>query len=52
MDENTLKTTIILRNDVTASWADSTLVLEKGEVGIDTEKASLKSVTGNILFHK
>lgn len=50
MDENTLKTTIILRNDVTASWADSTLVLEKGEVGIDTEKGIFKIGDGEHTF--
>ena len=36
MDEKTLQTTIILRNDLTANWAASTLVLKKGEVAIDT----------------
>ena len=38
MADTTLQTTIILRNDVTANWANSTLVLKKGEVAIDTEK--------------
>ncbi len=50
MDENTLKTTIILRNDVTASWADSTLVLKEGEVGIDTEKGIFKIGDGEHTF--
>ena len=42
MDEKTLQTTIILRNDLTANWATSTLVLKKGEVAIDTEKNLFK----------
>lgn len=42
MDEKTLQTTIILRNDLTANWAASTLVLKKGEVAIDTEKNIFK----------
>lgn len=50
MDENTLKTTIILRNDVTASWVDSTLVLGKGEVAIDTEKNIFKIGDGEHTF--
>lgn len=50
MDENTLKTAIILRNDVTASWADSTLVLKEGEVGIDTEKGIFKIGDGEHTF--
>lgn len=50
MDENTLETTIILRNDVTASWADATLVLKKGEVGIDTEKGIFKIGDGEHTF--
>lgn len=50
MDEKTLQTTIILRNDVTANWAGSTLVLKKGEVAIDTEKNIFKIGDGEHTF--
>ena len=48
MDEKTLQTTIILRNDLTANWAASTLVLKKGEVAIDTEKNIFKIILMNV----
>ena len=50
MDEKTLQTTIILRNDTTANWASSTLVLKKGEVAIDTEKNIFKIGDGEKTF--
>ena len=50
MDEKTLQTTIILRNDVTANWASSALVLKKGEVAIDTEKNIFKIGDGEHTF--
>lgn len=50
MADTTLQTTIILRNDVTANWANSTLVLKKGEVAIDTEKNIFKIGDGEKTF--
>lgn len=50
MDGKTLQTTIILRNDVTANWASSTLILKKGEVAIDTEKNIFKIGDGEHTF--
>ena len=50
MADTTLQTTIILRNDVTAKWANSTLVLKKGEVAIDTEKNIFKIGDGEKTF--
>lgn len=35
--EKQIRTTLILRNDTSANWAVSTLVLKKGEVGFDTD---------------
>lgn len=35
--EKQIRTTLILRNDTTANWAASSLVLKKGEVGFDTD---------------
>lgn len=35
--EKQIRTTLILRNDTSANWAASTLVLKKGEVGFDTD---------------
>lgn len=50
MDEKNLQTTIILRNDITANWASSTLILRKGEVAIDTEKNIFKIGDGEHTF--
>lgn len=50
MADTTLQTTIILRNDVTANWANSILVLKKGEVAIDTEKNIFKIGDGEKTF--
>lgn len=50
MADTTLQTTIILRNDVTANWANSTLILKKGEVAIDTEKNIFKIGDGEKTF--
>lgn len=50
MVETTLQTTIILRNDLTANWASSTLILKKGEVAIDTEKNIFKIGDGEHTF--
>lgn len=50
MADTTLQTTIILRNDVTANWANSTLVLKKCEVAIDTEKNIFKIGDGEKTF--
>lgn len=50
MADTTLQTMIILRNDVTANWANSTLVLKKGEVAIDTEKNIFKIGDGEKTF--
>lgn len=50
MAGTTLQTMIILRNDVTANWANSTLVLKKGEVAIDTEKNIFKIGDGEKTF--
>lgn len=35
--EKQIRTTLILRNDTSANWAASSLVLKKGEVGFDTD---------------
>lgn len=50
MAEKTLQTTIILRNDLTANWASSTLILKKGEIAIDTEKNIFKIGDGEHTF--
>ena len=50
MADTTLQTTIILRNDVTANWANSTLILKKGEVALDTEKNIFKIGDGEKTF--
>lgn len=34
MDQNTINTVIVLRNDQTTNWAESSVVMLKGEVGI------------------
>ena len=50
MGDQIFQTTIILRNDTTANWAGSTLVLQKGEVAIDTEKNIFKIGDGEKTF--
>lgn len=40
--EKQIRTTLILRNDTSANWAASSLVLKKGEVGFDTDSHIFK----------
>lgn len=48
MAANTLNTRILLRSDTTANWNDSTLVMLKGEVGIEyLDSGEVKAKAGN-----
>lgn len=42
MADNSLITRIVLRNDVTANWEKSTVILKRGEVAVDTEALIFK----------
>lgn len=42
MAEHQIKTTIVLRNDSTANWAEKNPVLRAGEVGVENGKNKLK----------
>lgn len=47
MANKEIRTTLILRNDTSANWELSTLVLKKGEVGFDTDKLIFKVGDGS-----
>lgn len=48
----TLNTTLLVRRGITTEWASSTYVLQKGELGYDTEAKVLKMGDGASLWAK